>query len=95
MEKPTWEERDVVWVASEQVTVVLDPLDGHPLVQEAGVALDPVVTQIQEPKGRDPVLQRGHDDVVLRGQRTWVVDVQGGGPAVVGATVDPDLKRKT
>ena len=72
-----------------------DPPDRHPLVEESCVADDALrAAQVEEAEGGGAVLDRGHDDRLLRGQDLGVVDVEGGGAAREGAAVDPELKHE-
>ena len=90
---PTRKQRDVAGVSAKLSDVVLDPLDGEPLVEEAGVAVDALdAVEKEEAQAGHPVLQGRHDDVLLGGQDLGVVDVEGGGAAVEGPAVDPELK---
>ena len=74
--------------------VIPDPLDCHPLIEQPLVAHDIVRAQVQEPEGRHAVLERRHDNVLLRGEDARVVHVQGGRAAVEGAAIDPELEKK-
>ena len=76
-------------------TALPDPPNGHPLVEEAGVADDALgAAQVEEPEGGGAVVYRGHDDRLLRRQDLRVVNVQRGSASREGAAVDPELEYK-
>ena len=56
--------------------VVFYPSEGHPLVQQALVAWRVVGAQVEEAQRGHPVLERGHNDVLLSGQGLGFVHVQ-------------------